>query len=158
MGLEDWKQDRIRSAREGRNPTVIARLPSGFVVLADMQFLPGWCILLPYKQVSSLNDLSMVERAHFLLDMSVLGDAILAVCRPKRVNYDILGNTDEFLHAHVYPRYDWEPPDRQPLPVWLYEDHYGSDPSTAFSPTRHAQLMSDLRNYISSHASAHAQQ
>ena len=34
--------------------------------------------------------------------MSVLGDAILAACSPLRVNYDILGNTDQFLHAHVF--------------------------------------------------------
>ncbi|WP_193786715.1 hypothetical protein [Bifidobacterium actinocoloniiforme] len=48
----------------------------------------------------------MEERSQSLLDMSVLGDATLAVCQPGRINYDILGNTDEYLHAHAYPRYD----------------------------------------------------
>ncbi|BDR55380.1 DeoR family transcriptional regulator [Bombiscardovia apis] len=150
---DDWKRDRIRAAREGRNPTVIAEMRSGFAVLADMQFLPGWCILLPHQEVSSLNDLSMADRSQFLLDMSLIGDAILNVCHPKRVNYDILGNTDEYLHAHVYPRYDWEPAERQSLPVWLYEDQYWSDPETAFSTTRSAQLMNDLRAYIAAHVS-----
>ncbi|MEV7079951.1 hypothetical protein AB0N88_15575 [Streptomyces sp. NPDC093516] len=38
----------------------------------------------------------------------------------RRVNLEILGNTDAFLHAHVWPRYDWEPAERVRLPVWLY--------------------------------------
>jgi diadenosine tetraphosphate (Ap4A) HIT family hydrolase len=71
-----------------------------------MRFLPGWRILLPHRHVGSLNELGMEERSQSLLDMSVLGDATLAVCQPGRINYDILGNTDEYLHAHAYPRYD----------------------------------------------------
>lgn len=149
---EDWKSDRIESARRGTNPTVIARMKSGFAVLSDMQFLPGWCILLPEHQTNSLNDLSVNERSDFLLDMSILGDAILSVCQPDRINYDILGNTDNYLHAHVYPRYTWEPPERKPLPVWLYEDHYWSDPETAFSLEHHGDMMNKLRSYISAHS------
>ncbi|MFI9452759.1 hypothetical protein [Amycolatopsis sp. NPDC052450] len=36
------------------------------------------------------------------------------------MNVEILGNTDPFLHAHVWPRYDWEPADKVGQPVWLY--------------------------------------
>lgn len=118
--MEDWKKDRIGSALRGENPTVIYRMKSGFAVLGDPQFLPGYCILLAYPKVGSLNELSGKERQEFLLDMSLLGDAILAVCKPHRVNYDILGNTDAFLHAHVFPRYEWEEEERRRMPVWQY--------------------------------------
>ena len=147
----DWRDDRIGSAIEGSNPTVIAEMESGFAAMADMQFLPGWCVLLPRRAVGSLNALSDAERRSFLFDMSVLGDAVLNVCNPVRVNYDILGNSDQYLHAHVYPRYDWELPERLRLPVWRYDDRYWSDPSTSFSPERHGVLMQSIGNYIATH-------
>lgn len=30
----------------------------------------------------------------------------------RRVDLEILGNGDPFVHAHVWPRYEWEPPER----------------------------------------------
>jgi len=107
--MDEWKSDRIASALKGENPTVITRMKSGFVVLADPQFLPGYCILLSYPKVFSLNDLNLSQRWDFLLDMSLIGDALIEVCSPViRINYDILGNTDNYLHAHITPRYEWE--------------------------------------------------
>lgn len=147
----DWRDDRIASARDGLNPTLIAEMDSGYAVMADMQFLPGWCILLPKRNVDSLNALDAQERKSFLYDMSVLGDAILSVCKPVRVNYDILGNSDQYLHAHVYPRYAWEQEEQLKLPVWLYENHCWSDPKTGFSEERHGALMHSIRSYLMSH-------
>jgi diadenosine tetraphosphate (Ap4A) HIT family hydrolase len=47
--------------------------------------------------------------------MDRLGEAVevaRAAADPafRRINLEILGNTDAFLHAHVWPRYNWEPP------------------------------------------------
>lgn len=61
----------------------------------------------------------------------------------RRVNLEILGNADAFLHAHVWPRYDWEPPELLRGPVWLYPAEKWRDPETALGP-RH----NDLRNEI----------
>ncbi|MFB7619198.1 hypothetical protein [Kitasatospora sp. NPDC056181] len=36
------------------------------------------------------------------------------------VAVEILGDTDELLHAHVWPRYACEPADLAGMPVWLY--------------------------------------
>ncbi len=38
---------RVEMARAGTNPTVICRVPSGWMVLADEQFLRGYSLLLP---------------------------------------------------------------------------------------------------------------
>lgn len=40
--------------------------------------------------------------------MTLVGDAIKKVYNPYKINYEILGNLDEFVHAHVFPRYKWE--------------------------------------------------
>lgn len=136
----NWKDDRISSAVKGENPTVLLRMKSGFAVLADSQFLPGYCILLGYPKVKSLNDLDAVSRLLFLREMSLVGDAILEVCTPLRINYVILGNTDAYLHAHIIPRYDWEEDDLRKMPIWLYPPEYRTSPEFEFSETKHAQL------------------
>jgi len=115
-------------------------MKSGFVVLADTQFLPGYCILLACPKVKSLNDLDDVPRLLFLREMSIVGDAIMEVCRPLRINYEILGNTDAYLHAHIIPRYDWENDELRKLPVWLYSPEYRTSPEHQFSPEKHGEL------------------
>lgn len=91
-----WQDDRIQAALDGQNPMVMAELPGGFAVFGDVQFLPGYSVLLPKREVGSLNELSKREQSLFLQSMATLGDAILTACEPLRVNYDILGNTDHF--------------------------------------------------------------
>ncbi|MCA0987523.1 HIT family protein [Guptibacillus algicola] len=144
----DWKLDRINSAHRGENPYVIARMKSGFAVIGDTQFLPGYCVLLPSAKVDTLNDLDHEERAHYLLDMSLLGDAIEKVCKPKRVNYSIYGNTDTYLHAHIFPRYNWEPVERQVKPVWLYPEEKWTDKEHQYNDNEHLPMKERLREEL----------
>jgi len=127
--MEDWRQDRVGAAERGENPMVLARMRSGFAVIGDYQFIPGYCLLIASPQANHLSDLPPDKRSEYLLDMSVLGEAVAAVCQPRRVNYEILGNADPFLHAHVWPRYDWEPEEYRIGPVWRYprEQRYAKE-------------------------------
>ncbi|QKW24856.1 diadenosine tetraphosphate hydrolase [Streptomyces seoulensis] len=123
---DDWRADRIGAALRGENPTVLRRLTSGFAVIGDVQFLPGYSVLIvDDPDVQRLSDLPRAERLSFLSDMDRLGEAVERVCGRldrsfRRVNLEILGNTDSFLHAHVWPRYAWEPADVVGAPVWRY--------------------------------------
>jgi diadenosine tetraphosphate (Ap4A) HIT family hydrolase len=86
-----------------------------------MQFLQGYSILLPDPVVASLNDLNRSQRAEFLCDMALVGDALLEVTGAYRINYAIMGNSDPALHAHIVPRYLSEPDHlRRGLP-WSYD-------------------------------------
>ncbi|MCV2459281.1 diadenosine tetraphosphate hydrolase [Streptomyces sp. ICN988] len=129
----DWRNDRIRAALKGENPTVLRRLTSGFAVIGDVQFLPGYSVLLVDEpDVQRLSDLPRGKRLSFLSDMDQLGEAVEHVCRRldpafRRVNLEILGNTDSFLHAHVWPRFEWEPADVVGRPVWLHPRERWSD-------------------------------
>ncbi len=73
---------------------LMLELKGGGAVFGDTQFLTGYCVMLPKKVIHSLNDLTLEERRDFLVDMSIVGDAIIHICNPLRINYDILGNTD----------------------------------------------------------------
>lgn len=99
---------------------VLTRMKSGYAVIGDTQFLPGYCVLLGCPKVNSLEDLGLDAKMDFLRDMTLLGEAVQHVCSPWRLNYSIYGNSDEFLHAHVFPRYSWEPEERKHYPVWKY--------------------------------------
>jgi len=112
---EEWKRDRIGSARAGTNPTVLARLTRSYAVIGDTQFLPGYCVLLV--------DDPAVDR---LTDL-------------PRMNYEILGNTDAYLHAHLFARYDWEPPEHVGRPVWLYDPQELYGPAAQLGP-QHDEL------------------
>jgi diadenosine tetraphosphate (Ap4A) HIT family hydrolase len=122
----DWRMDRIGAALRGENPTVLRRVESGFAVIGDVQFLPGYSVLLAGEPgVQRLSDLPRAQRLSFLSGMDQLGEAVERACRRlepgfRRVNLEILGNTDPFLHAHVWPRFEWEPAELVGKPVWLY--------------------------------------
>ena len=137
---------RVEAARAGTNLTVICRVPSGWVVLCDTQFLRGYCILLPDPVVPSLNDLKRAQRAEYLCDMATVGDALLEVTGAYRINYAIAGNTDPYLHAHIVPRYLTEPDElRKGLP-WSHP-HEERD-SMLFDYERDKPLMQQLRQTI----------
>jgi diadenosine tetraphosphate (Ap4A) HIT family hydrolase len=135
---------RVSLARAGENPTVIGRTASGWAVLGDRQLPIGYCLLLPDPVVPSINSLASSERAAFLTDMVGVGDALLEVTGAYRINYEILGNTDQALHAHVFARHSSELPERRRGPVWLA---YSAEEREAapFDARAHARLQAALR-------------
>ena len=136
----------VASAAAGTLPRLIARMPSGWAVLGDPQILPGYCLLLPDPVVGDLNQLVGSSRELFLRDMAALGDAVLAVTGAERINYDILGNVEAALHAHVIPRYGWEPPALRRTAVWTHDWSV----ATPFAPERDAPLQRALAERLSS--------
>ncbi|WP_435747406.1 HIT family protein [Microbacterium sp. PMB16] len=140
----DWREDRIGSAARGENPTVLASLPSGYAVIGDIQFLPGYSLLLSRDpSATALSELPREERLAFLSDVDLLATAVERACRSadagfRRMNIEILGNTDAYIHAHLWPRYDWEPAELIGKPVWLYDPANWSAPSTALSAAHDA--------------------
>ena len=114
----------VEACRAGTFPPQICRVPSGWAVLSNMQYLPGYTILLPDPVVPDLNALDRAARAAYLLDMAGIGDALLEVTGAYRINYAVLGNTDPVLHAHIIPRFRDEPEDlRKGLPWVSYDQN-----------------------------------
>ncbi|MGV0028978.1 HIT family protein [Phormidesmis priestleyi] len=135
---------RVEAAHQGMNPTVICRVRSGWVVLGDVQFLPGYSLLLPDPVVADLNVLTMIQRTNFLQDMAIVGDALLAVTGALRINYEILGNSEAALHAHIFPRYATEPEEKRQKPVWFYD----WESARVFDAERDGQLMQEMAEAI----------
>ena len=140
--------DRVARARSGTNPYVICKMTSGWAVIGDVQFLPGYCVLLADPVVSSINDLGRKERGQFLEDMVSIGDAILQVTGAYRINYEILGNSEPELHAHILPRYASEPEDKRRMPVWFYD--WAN--AVRFSSQEHGHLLKAIRAHLRTEA------
>lgn len=114
--------------------------------MGDVQFLPGYCLLLPDPVVPDLNAMDMAQRQAFLTDMTRLGDAVLAITDAVRINYEMLGNLEPALHAHVFPRFDHESEELKTAPVWFYD--WKNAPE--FSKASHQILMDGLKHELSS--------
>lgn len=114
--------------------------------MGDVQFLQGYCLLLPDPVVPDLNAMNMEQRQVFLTDMTRLGDAVLAVTGAVRINYEMLGNLEPALHAHVFPRFNDEPEALRTSPVWLYD--WKNAP--AFNADTHQALIERIKNELSS--------
>jgi diadenosine tetraphosphate (Ap4A) HIT family hydrolase len=130
----------VHAARRG-DARVIARMPSGWAMFGERQFLPGYALLLPDPVVAGIHSLAIPERTQFLLDMAELGAALLVVTGALRINYAIFGNLEPALHAHVVPRYADEPVALRTAHPWAYD----WDAARKFEPQVDAPLQLALR-------------
>jgi diadenosine tetraphosphate (Ap4A) HIT family hydrolase len=136
--------EHVLAAREGREPRVVTRLYSGWVLFGQQQFVRGYALLLPDPVVPSVNALGAKERGQFLMDMTRVGDALLKVTGALRINYAIFGNVEPALHAHVVPRYLDEPEDKRTAHPWAYD----WDTAPAFDRKAMEELGESLRREL----------
>ena len=137
--------ERVERARLGTNPYVITRLHSGWLVIGDVQPLPGYCLLLADPVVPSINDLDEAARAAYLLDTVRIGDALLAVTDAQRINYETWGNGEPALHTHIMPRYKSEPTEKRRMPACTVYDWRASPP---FDPIAQAGFIVAMRDAL----------
>lgn len=135
---------RVEMAHEGKNPMVICRMPSGWAVLGDKQVTPGYIVLLSDPVALDLNALSLEDRATYLRDMTIIGDALLEATGADLINYEILGNSERALHTHIVPRYADEPDEQRRRPIWFI----GMDNAPKFDLERDRELMDRIAQAI----------
>ncbi len=130
--------------RKGTNPKTICRVASGWVVIGDVQFLSGYSLILPDPVVPDLNALDIPRRETFLREVSIVGDALLEVTDAYRINYEILGNSEAALHAHIFPRYMSEDEALRRHPVWFYD----WSKAVEFNEKRDREMMNQIHSFL----------
>jgi diadenosine tetraphosphate (Ap4A) HIT family hydrolase len=100
---------RITMIKQGTNPYFVQELKTGYVVLGDHQFYHGYTLFLSKQHVSELHELGDDFRQEFLKEMSLVARAVWETFKPKKLNYELLGNTDQHAHWHIFPRYADDP-------------------------------------------------
>lgn len=132
---------RVAACRAGTDPTLVARLPSGWAVMGDPQVLRGYCLLLPDPVVPHLNALPPDGQVAFLADLARLGQAVFEATGAVRINYAMFGNLEPALHAHVHPRFADEPESLRTAHPWAYD--WSAAPR--FDAQRDGALLAALR-------------
>jgi diadenosine tetraphosphate (Ap4A) HIT family hydrolase len=137
----------VERCRANDYPAMVAKLPSGWVVMGDRQAFPGYCLVLPDPVMDHLNALKRGGRAQFLADMAFTGDAVLACTAALRINYARFGNAEPALHAHVIPRQATEPKDMRNTHPWAID--WSAAPE--YSDALHGELKGRIAAYLAEH-------
>ena len=110
----------------------IALLPTAVAVLGHDQYYPGYALVIARRHATELYHLPDAEATAFFQDMLRVARAIDRAFSPKKMNYELLGNTVAHLHWHLFPRYAGDPnPTR---PIW--ESAHDPKPPTEAESTR----------------------
>lgn len=96
---------------------VVWRFPHAVALLGPWQYYHGYCILVARTHATELSQLQPDLRRTFLDEMCTLAQAIELAFRPRKLNYEMLGNQVPHLHWHLFPRSTDDPEYLQP--VWL---------------------------------------
>lgn len=120
--------NRIDLIKKGENKFFVKELKSGYVVFADHQLYLGYTIFLSKIHTDELHKLKLEDKTQFLKDMSVVAEAVYKAFKPKKLNYELLGNTDPHLHWHIIPRYKNDP--KPNVPVWVIPSSIRSSKTT----------------------------
>ena len=125
------------------DPHVIAELDTGYAVLGDNQIYPGYTIFVAKRCVAELHLLPPEERSTFLHEMAQVAEAVFRAFAPRKLNYELLGNSVPHLHWHLFPRHDDDPDPT--WPVW-------NNPAVTGAATSRAAvdpaLLADLRERL----------
>ena len=138
---------RIALIKQGKNPYFVAELKTGYVVMGDYQFFRGYTLFLCKEHTSELHELSPTFRRQHLWEMSQVAEAVYRAFKPKKLNYELLGNTDTHIHWHIFPRHEDDPlPDRA---IWNIEKEIRNADSARPDKTSLAPLKKLLKQSLS---------
>lgn len=109
----------IESISTGNNEFFIKELKTGYVLLCHHQFYKGYVLFVYIQHKSELHELSKPEKILYLEEMSLVAEAIYRAFKPKKINYELLGNGVPHLHWHIIPRYNNDPNGKEP--IWIVD-------------------------------------
>ena len=99
----------------GEDPHAVARLRTGYVRLLPCQHYPGGTVFVAKRCVPELHELARDERDAFLAEMADVAASVFDAFKPRKLNYELLGNGCPHLHWWLVPRYEDDPHPRGPI-------------------------------------------
>ncbi len=119
----------------------IQDLPASVAILGADQFYRGYALVVARTHATELYRLPEAEATQYFRDMLRVARAIDRAFQPRKLNYELLGNTVPHLHWHLFPRYADDP---DPLrPVWEH-----AHPPRAASSEEAAATIAALRRQL----------
>ncbi len=104
------------AAARGEDPYAVAELASGYVRLKPTQYHRGATFFVARRCVVELHELVGADREDHMLDLVAVAEAVHRCVKPRKLNYEALGNSVPHLHWWITPRHDDDP--RPGGPIW----------------------------------------
>jgi len=105
----------------------IALLPTSVAILGTDQYYRGYSIVIARRHATELYHLSEAESTGYFHDMLRVARAIDRAFKPRKMNYELLGNTVAHLHWHLFPRHADDPTPTRPTWEHAHEPRLLSD-------------------------------
>lgn len=123
----------------------IAELEETAVYLHEHQRYQGWCVLFLKDHAEHLADLPIERQSRIFTEVARVANAVRTAMKPRRINYECLGNQLHHVHWHVIPRYA-APMDPDPSEtVWVRP---AAERNAGVTPERAADLIARLRSAL----------
>src|SRR2546425_12097144 len=116
-------------------------LPASVAILAPDQYYRGYTLVVSKTHATELYHLDEHESTQYFRDMLRVAAAVAAAFRPRKMNYEVLGNTVAPLHWHLFPRYDEDPNPKRP--TWE-RSHAPRLPG----PDEYAETLAAIRRHL----------
>jgi diadenosine tetraphosphate (Ap4A) HIT family hydrolase len=138
--------ERIKLIKEKKNPYLVKEMETGYVILEDYQFYKGYTIFSCKEHKKELHELNPDFRKKFLEEMSEVAEAVYKTFKPKKINYELLGNTVSHMHWHLIPRYknDLNPK----RPIWVVDEKIRCNEKIKVKPAEIAKFKKLLLNIL----------
>jgi len=129
---------------------VVWQARSAVAFLGPWQFYHGYCVLIARSHATELHHLPDHDRRDYLDDLATLARAVEAAFRPRKLNYELLGNQVPHLHWHLFPRYESDPNRLQA--VWLDIARAETNPAArerlTAGPVNRTETIDRIRRYL----------
>jgi diadenosine tetraphosphate (Ap4A) HIT family hydrolase len=132
---------RIEQINEGNNLNFVKELKTGYVVLGDYQYCRGYTLFLSKEHKTELHQLTMQNRLKHLQELALVAEAVYQAFRPKKLNYELMGNSHPHIHWHLFPRHE-----DHAKPIWTVKR---SVRQKVLSPAEMKVLKKRLAMYLS---------
>lgn len=140
----------INMIKEGTNNHFVTELETGYVIVGRYQYFEGYTLFLCKEHKNELHDLDPEFKLKFLLEMSIVSEAVFKAFKPDKLNYELLGNGSPHLHWHIFPRRLTEPTPQYPVwatPVNIMYSESVKPSSEALEVIKN-KLLAELNNVI----------
>lgn len=101
--------------QQGRPANVLCELATVWVTGGRLAPLPGYVCVVAKRHVREPYELSPDESAAFWTSALFTAQTIASLLSPRKMNYEIHGNTLPHLHMHLFPRFDGDPFEGRPI-------------------------------------------
>ena len=135
------RADTCPSSEAGQVLRKVGDLPASIAILAPDQYYKGYTMVVSKTHAVELYELPERQATQYYQDMVAVARAIAAAFKPRKMNYEALGNTVGHLHWHLFPRYEWDPHPKRP--IWET-----SHPPRLPSPEEYADTIAAIRRHL----------